>query len=122
MSNRADFLEIREREAFENPQDYERPDERKPEMSALEKRANAYLGAIERNRLKVSINHAINHPESINKESSDLSDIDFNAKFIGPKMLTDFQKLHFIPETSEKVKRENLKSLEDGFKKLRKKS
>lgn len=122
MSNRADFLDIREQEAFENPLEYERPEEKNPEVSALERRANAYLAGIERNRLRNSIKHAINHPDAILSKPTDHSGIDFDAKFIGPKPMTDLERSRFIPEASEETKRNNIKSVEDGFKRLRKKS
>ena len=125
MSNRADFLEMREHEVFENPQDYERPEEKRPEKRnrpTLEQRANAYLSAIERRKLRDNIKHSIEHPGAKFYKPKDHSDIDLDAKFIGPKMLTDFQKLHFIAEPSQETKDNNIKNLEDGFQKLKSKS
>ena len=139
-SNREVFQEMREQEAFNNPQDYERPEERKPDLFdwcndsshkdkmmkewendpirfGLNQRVKAYVGAIKRNSAKYLSVYQIE-----NYKKTDLSGVDLDAKFIGPKMLTDFQKLHFIPEPSQETRDKNLKDLEDGFKKLRKKS
>ena len=71
-------------------------------ISALERRANAYINRVRQNKLDKYENvdwEKIKH--------ADLSDIDFDAKFIGPKMLTDFQKLHFIAEISDATKAEH---------------
>jgi len=140
MSNRADFLEIREQEAFNNPHDYEHHEERKPDLFdwcndsnhkdkmmndwesdpirfGLDQRVKAHVGAMKRNSVKY-----LSADQIKNYKKTDLSGVDLDAKFIGPKMLTDFQKLHFIPEPSQETRDKNLKDLKDGFKKLRKKS
>lgn len=123
QSNREDFFDIREQDCNNIPP-AEELEEAKTQpiiLSALEIRANAYLAGIERNRLKKSIQNAIDFGATPSHKS-DHSDIDFNPEFIGPKQLTEFQKLYHIPESSEETKKQNLKNIENGFKNLRNKS
>ena len=128
MSNRSDFLDMREHDAIENPQDYERPEERKRCLD------DWLAGYVESERKKYKEEFG-NLPYRLNLEArsrdyiaaikakegprakADHSDIDFDAKFIGPKMLTEVQKLHFVPESQENPER--IKEMQNAFKNLK---
>ena len=129
QSNRADFLEMREHDAIENPQDYERPEEKKPMciddwladyVDSERKKYKEEFGDLPyrlnleaRSRDYIAAINAKEGPRS----KADHSDIDFDAKFIGPKMLTAVQKLHFIPESQENPGR--IKEMQDAVKNLK---
>jgi len=123
MSNRADFLEMREQEAFENPLDYERPEEKKkdifdwcndsdykaemqaerdndPVLFGLNQRVNAHLGAIKRNSLKHLSDEQI---ENLNNKpvKEKWKPLDYHDH---AKPMKAYQRMGWIPEYKESRK------------------
>lgn len=118
MSNREDFFEMREREAFENPQDYERPVESETisnpvePISKLERRANAYLDKVSRNKY-----NKYKNVDFSKVKKRDFSDIDLNPIFHhNAKPLTDVQKLHY--KSSSPIEKEVIDNISEGFSNL----
>ena len=144
QSNREVFQDMREQEAFENPQDIQRPVDDKPlsvgemlerfEKEAerkykekygdlpyhlnLDARADDYNAAIKRNQLA-----------KYGDVDADFVDKFYNrdrAKLEKPivyhhhaKPLTDVEKIYHVPGVSKQEKEVRLNKMKEGFKKLR---
>ena len=94
MSNRADFLEMREREAQESPV-IEREEERKPKLTKLELRARAYENKVLKNKIKkFGLDYVL---RELNKKRTDMSSLDTRPLHNHAKPLTAIQKLYHIP-------------------------
>lgn len=134
MSNRADFLEMREQEAKENPQDYERPEERKIDLSDwcnekqeseklpyrldLHARAKDHLAGRKRQELA---KYGDRDEEFINKFYN-RKPVNMSNPLIyhnNAKPMTDLEKSRFIYEASDSEKADNLNRMKESFKSLR---
>ena len=130
MSNRADFLEMREQESFENPQDYERPEERKeklPYRLDLHARSNDYIAAIKRRTYKAPLTDE--EKSSIEKYSTEPAvypDFDFHKdgqRDMTGRLINSTKAYDLIRKTSKrKCDESDYKNLKDGFKRLKSKS
>jgi len=133
-SNRELFQEMREQEAFENPHDYERHEEKKRDLSDwcnenqeseklpyhldLHARAKDHLAGRKRQELA---KYGDRDEEFINKF--------YNRKPISidkplilhnhAQPMTDLEKSRFVYESSDSEKADRLSNMQESFKKLR---
>ena len=132
MSNRADFLDMREQEAFENTQDIQRPveknlfdwcNEKQPRRKGNYKhdlfaRAKDYEAAKKRKQLqKYGDVDAEFIDRFYNRNHAQLKKALVYHHHAKP--LTDVEKLQHIAELSKTDREERISKMKEGFKKLR---
>ena len=141
QSNRADFLEMREHDAIDNPHDYERPEEKKPMciddwLEKYEADQRAKEKEVFGDMLDIlNINHS-DIRSTLKRDCFDrvglLNTLDFHSCFRPvkgvrdvkqlvyhnhAKPLTAVQKLHFVPASRENPER--IKEMQNAFKNLK---